>query len=158
MSAIIRALAGSGEPCHASIWPGSGEWDSSDLEHTLMRSDGQPYWHSLVLRMGSAGSFVARTEGRFGERRDRPRRPEGKDPEARTAVAVLFLSSPYSFYSSHLFIKFSALREGACWGMCGGNTPPAPLLVNLGQSNEDALPAKGGLRWSRDPNGGCLQS
>ena len=107
-----------------------------------MRSDGQPYWHSLVLRTGSAGSFVAGTEGRFGERRIKPKGLRDEGPEARTAVAVLFLSSPYSSYSSHLFIKFSILREAVCRGTRGGHTPPAPLLVNLGQSNEDAVPPK----------------
>ena len=107
MPAIIRALAGSGEPCHASIWPGSGEWDSSDLEHILMRSDSQPYWHSLVLRMGSAGSFVAAP--RDGSERGgiNPKGLRDEDPEAPTVVAVLFLSSPYSPYSSHVFMKFS---------------------------------------------------
>ena len=101
-----------------------------------MRSDSQPYWHSLRLRTGSAGSFVAAT--RDGSKREGIN-PEGlrdEDPGARTVVAVLLLSSPYSSYSSHLFIKFSLLREGVCRGTRGGHTPPAPLLANLGRSNE----------------------
>ena len=71
--------------------------------------------------------------------------PEGlrdEDPEARTVVAVLFLSSLYSSYSPHLFIKFSVLREGVCRGTRGGHISPAPLLLNLGRSNEDAVPQK----------------
>ena len=106
MPAIIRALAGNGEPCHASICSGSGEWDSSDPEHTLMRGDSQPYWHSFILRTGSAGYFVAAP--RDGSERGgiNPEGLRGEDPEARTVVAVLFLSSLYSSYSSHLFIKF----------------------------------------------------
>ena len=105
-----------------------------------MRSDSQLYWHSLRLRTGSAGSFVAAP--RDGSERGGIN-PEGlrdKDPEAQTVVAVLFLSSPYSSYSSHLFIKFSVLREGVCRGTHGGHTPPAPFLLNLGRSNEDAIP------------------
>ena len=142
MPTIIRALAGSGKPCHASICSGSGEWDSSDPEHTLMQSDSHQYWHSLILRTGSAGSFVAAP--RDGSEREGIN-PEGlrdEDPEARTVVAVLFLSSPYFSYSSHFFIKFSVLREGVCLGTLGGHSPPAPLLLNLGWSNQDAVPQK----------------
>ena len=29
-----------------------------------------------------------------------------------------------------------------CRGMHGGHTPPAPLVVNLGRSNEDAVPQR----------------
>ena len=59
-------------------------------------------------------------------------------------MAVLFLSSAYASYSSHLFIKFSILREGVCRGKRGGHTLPVPLLLNLGHSNEDAFSQKEG--------------
>ena len=57
-------------------------------------------------------------------------------------MAVLFLASPYSSHSSNLFIKFSVMREGVCWGTRGGHTLPAPFLLNLGRSTEDAVPQK----------------
>ena len=104
-----------------------------------MRSDSQPYWHSLILRTGSAGSFVAASRDGSVRGGINPEGLRDEDPEAQTVVAVLFLSSPYSSYSSHLFIKFSVLREGVCRGTCGGD---APLLLNLGQSKEDAVPQK----------------
>ena len=107
-----------------------------------MRSDSQPYLHSLRLRTGSAGSFVAAP--RDGSERGGIN-PEGlrdEDPEARTVVAEFFLSSPYSSYSPHLFIKFSVLREDVCRGTHGRHTLPAQLLLNLGRSNEDAVPQK----------------
>ena len=83
------------------------------------------------------GSFVAAEKGGI--------KPEGlrdEAAEARTVVAVFFLSSPYSPYSSHLFIKFFVLREGVCRGTHGGHTSPAPFLLNLGRSNENAVPRK----------------
>ena len=78
--------------------------------------------------------------------------PEGlrdEDPGARTVVAVLFLSSPYSSYSSHLFIKFSVLREGVCRGTRGGHTPSSPggLEELTGFSTMEALGARPITEW-----------
>ena len=81
-----------------------------------MRSDGQTYWHSLVLRTGSAGSFVSGSEGRFRERRDQPRGPQEQGSRSPAAVAVLFLSSCiHRTETESAFAGFStmeALRAG----------------------------------------------
>ena len=78
--------------------------------------------------MGSAGSFVAAL--RDGSERGgiNPKGLRDEDPEAPTVVAVLFLSSPYSPYSSHLFIKLGHLLDIGLFMRWQGK----PLLVSAG--------------------------
>ena len=87
------------------------------------------------------GSFVAAS--RDGSERGgiRPKGLRDEDLGVRTVVAV----SCHHFILLILLIfssKFSVLREGVCRGTRGGHTPPAPFLLQLGRSNEDAVPQK----------------
>ena len=96
------------------------------------------YRHALE-GLQRTGSFVSGSKGRFGERRDRPRRPQGRGSGSLDSSGSTFFVITLFFLFFHLFIKFSVFREGVCRGTCGGHTPTAPLLVNLGWSNEDPV-------------------
>ena len=62
-------------------------------------------------------------------------KPEGlreEDLGARTVVAVLFLSSLYSSYSSHLFIKVFRFEGGGVSGNAWGTHPSRPCPIASG--------------------------
>ena len=91
------------------------------------------------LRTGSAGSFVAAPRERVGIK------PEGlrdEDLGAWTVVAVLFLSSPYSSDSSHLFIKVFCFEGGGVSGNAWRTHPSCPFLLQVGRRDEDAAPQR----------------
>ena len=97
-----------------------------------MRSDSHLCWHSLRLRTGSAGSFVAATRDSSERGGINAEGLSDEDPEARTVVAVLFLSSPYSSYSSHLFIKVFRFEGGGVSGNAWRTHPSRPFPIELG--------------------------
>ena len=137
--------AGTGEP---ELWPSHSAWSPSPvvrpkrvsamhshaLETEESGNDGNGSGDEQGRREEQRNPVVRPTSGQERDRGDEGRPRPGREPAVGT--------SSYSSYSSHLFIKFSVFMEGVYRGTRGGHTPPAPLLVNLGRSNEDAVPQK----------------
>ena len=110
------------------------------------------------LRTGSAGSFVAAPTDRSERGGIKPEGLGDEDLVARTIVAVLFLSSFYSSYPSHLFIKVFRFEGGCVSGYAWRTHPSRPFLLQVGRRDEDAAPQKEDQAGPGDEDEGCLQS
>ena len=82
--------------------------------------------------MGSAASFVAAPREGSERRGIKPEGLRDKDPGARTVVGVLFLSSLYSSYSSHLFIKVFRFEGGGVSGNAWRTHLSRPFPIEIG--------------------------